>query len=93
MSTQTTLTFTLGDALRKARTQPKRDGVGRLSQDAMAEKLGVSRPTVGAWEAGKQSPPFPAVVEWAKITGWPMAWFEEASPGIHAMQLELTFAA
>ena len=83
MSTQTTMQFTLGDALRKARTQPKLDDVGRMSQQAMADRLGVSRPTVSSWESGTQ-PPFSAVVAWAQITGWPLEWFEKASPGIHA---------
>lgn len=88
MSTTTTLTFTLGDALRKSRTQPGA-GLPKLSQEAMAERLHVSRPTIGAWEKGKQSPPFWAVTAWSELTGWPMQWFEEAarqsSPLIHAL--------
>lgn len=70
--------FTLGDALRKSRTQPM-TGARRLSQELMAERLHVSRPTVGAWEKGETSPPFWAVTAWADITGWPMDWFEEAA--------------
>ena len=85
MSTTPTLTFTLGDALRKSRTQPLAGA--KLSQEAMAERLHVSRPTIGAWEKGKQSPPFWAVTAWSELTGWPMEWFEEAarqsSPLIH----------
>lgn len=88
MSTTAPLTFTLGDALRKSRTQPV---VGaKLSQEAMAERLHVSRPTIGAWEKGKQPPPFWAVTAWAELTGWPMEWFEESarqsSPLIHDAQ-------
>lgn len=79
--------FTLGDALRKSRTQPKAPGQHRLSQEAMAEHLHVSRPTIGAWEKDGTPPPFWAVTAWSKITGWPMDWFEEAavqsSPLIH----------
>ena len=87
MSTTPTLTFTLGDALRKSRTQPIAGT--KLSQEAMAERLHVSRPTIGAWEKGKQPPPFWAVAAWSDLTGWPMEWFEEAarqsSPLIHAL--------
>lgn len=91
MSTTPTLTFTLGDALRKSRTQPL---VGaKLSQEAMAERLHVSRPTIGAWEKGKQPPPFWAVTAWAELTGWPMEWFEESarqsSPLIHVLSQNL----
>lgn len=81
--------FTLGDALRKSRTQPA-SGLSRLSQQAMAERLHVSRPTIGAWEKGETSPPYWAVTAWAEITGWPSDWFEEAArrttPLIHVSQ-------
>lgn len=87
MSTTAPLTFTLGDALRKSRTQPIAGA--KLSQEAMAERLHVSRPTIGAWEKGKQPPPFWAVTAWAELTGWPMEWFEESarqsSPLIHGL--------
>lgn len=75
MSTQ--MQFTLGDALRKSRTQPQ---IGsRLSQEFMAERLHVSRPTVGAWEKGETTVPFWVVKAWSQITGWPMGWFEETT--------------
>lgn len=73
-----------------------------MSQQAMADKLHVSRPTVGAWEKGETAPPFWAVTAWSRLTGWPMDWFEEAaaqtSPVVHvassSVQLDLfQFAA
>jgi DNA-binding XRE family transcriptional regulator len=88
MSTTTpAMSFTLGDALRKSRTQPMAGA--KLSQEAMAERLHVSRPTIGAWEKGKAAPPFWAVAAWADLTGWPMEWFEESArqtaPLIHGL--------
>ena len=86
MANTTTLRFTLADALRMTRTKPP-SGRARISQEAMAIELGVSRPTVSAWEAGTH-PPFWAVVRWAEITGADLAWLSgkdvgDGSPVIH----------
>lgn len=39
------------------------------SQTDLAEALGVSQPTVSAWERGKNLPPFWQMVEWAERYG------------------------
>jgi len=56
----------------------------------MATALGVSRPTISAWENNSQQPPFKSVVEWGQVTGWPLEWFvgatdSEGTPVIHGL--------
>ncbi len=43
-------TETTGDRIRRARME------GGLSQKELAERLGVSSPTVGQWESGRRNP-------------------------------------
>jgi transcriptional regulator with XRE-family HTH domain len=62
----------------------------------MALELGVSRPTISAWEAGTH-PPFWAVVRWAQVTGASLAWLSgedvgDGSPVIHDPAVQLALA-
>lgn len=54
---------TLGGLLAFAR----RDA--RLSQEALAEACGVSRPLVSKWEINERLPEFSEIETWAKTTG------------------------
>lgn len=65
-------TFGLGDRLRKARK------LARLSQDQMAEKMGVSRPTISSWETGKTQPKVSQAERWGEETHAPFEWFANA---------------
>ena len=45
-----------------------------LDQSEMAQALGKTARTVGAWERGENEPPFSAVAQWARITGRTLDW-------------------
>lgn len=65
-----TLEWTIGERLGKARRH------AGLNQAEMAERLGVGRTTVAAWEQTRNQPKnFLGVVEqWAEICGVDAAW-------------------
>ena len=58
------------DRLVKARTH------AGLNQDQMADRLGMSRRTVGAYEAGTREPKRPILIAWAMATGVNLRWLE-----------------
>lgn len=61
---------TLGDLLRRARLD------AGLEQAELAEKVGVSRAAIGAWERDRSAPDFPWVKRIVAVTG--ATWlFEE----------------
>lgn len=64
------LQFSLGERLAKAR---KHAGI---TQDEMAEKLGVSHSTIAKWELDKSQPRnmLTLVEKWAELTGVSPAW-------------------
>src|SRR5690606_38990410 len=49
-----------------------------MTQDQMADHLGVHRNTVGRWERGLEGPGFDVVVRLAGASGWPHSLFERA---------------
>lgn len=72
-STTRVPTWTLGELLRKARTD------AGLSQDEMAVELGVSRRTVTYWETDHIVPRRAMVLAWALRTSVPVWWLEGSS--------------
>jgi transcriptional regulator with XRE-family HTH domain len=60
--------FTMADRLRKARE------VAGLGQDELARELGVSRNTVGNYEAERVQPRRAVLMAWAMRTQVPLAW-------------------
>ncbi len=62
--------FTLGDRLRKAREQA---GLGSAE---FADTIGVSRNTVGNYEADRVTPRRIVLNAWALATGVPLAWLQ-----------------
>lgn len=59
--------LTLGERLRTARVR------AGLSQQQMADALGVSRPLISAWEHDKEpGPRHRQIEEWAKVTNTPL---------------------
>ena len=70
--------WTLGDRLAKARTKARKDGVTyKLSQEALGERLGFSRNTVGRYEADQPVDDHylaRTVRLWGFTTGWSYEW-------------------
>lgn len=62
--------FVLHDRLRKS-LEVHGGGV-----QAMADRVGVSRNTVGNWLAGRSEPPRSALMVWSTITNCPLEWLE-----------------
>lgn len=58
----------LGPAIRDARQKKN------MSQGALAEALGVTQPSVSAWEAGRSLPTIPLLYRLAEVT--------ETDPGL-----------
>ncbi|WP_230074902.1 helix-turn-helix domain-containing protein, partial [Rhodococcoides fascians] len=58
------------DRLEKARRH------AGLNQDELAERLGMSRRTVGSYEAGAREPKRPILIAWAMATGVNLRWLE-----------------
>ncbi len=48
-----------------------------LEQADMADRIGVARTTVSAWETGRTEPSASHFVAWSQITGQPLDWFAE----------------
>lgn len=53
-----TITWTPGDEIRKARE------IAGMDQQALADQLGVSRPTISKWERGRTEP---TISQWRAI--------------------------
>lgn len=68
MATQIIPTWTLGDRLTKARD------TARLTNNEMAEELGLSRNTITNWETDHIKPKRYAVEAWARICGVDVDW-------------------
>lgn len=60
--------FTMADRLRKARE------VAGLDQAQLASELGISRASVGNYEAGNTTPRRPTLLAYAMRTGVSLAW-------------------
>lgn len=60
--------WTVADRLRKAREDAD------LDQAELAERIGVSRSTIGNYEGAKVTPRKPILRLWAEETGVPLAW-------------------
>ena len=72
-------TWTQGDRLRKAREE------ARVSVEAMADALGVTRTTITRYERrpGKRGVPSAVVRVWADITSVDLEWLETGA-GTHS---------
>lgn len=68
MSDTTTLEWTLGDRLAKARRHAK------LEQDDLAERIGVSRALISQWENDRSEPRYSALRIWAAACDAPLQW-------------------
>lgn len=68
--------WTVGDRLRKARD------LAGLSQGEMADKLGVKRTSLSAWERGENQPRnfLDIVNRWGEITGVDPGWILGFAP-------------
>lgn len=51
--------------------------VSGLRQEELAAIVGVSRTTIGDWEAGRTEPAFSKLVALARATNQPLDWFAE----------------
>ena len=56
----------LAQVLRRAR------GFSLLTQDELADQLGISRRSVAGYEAGDTEPPAVIVLEWLRVCGRPL---------------------
>ena len=68
--------FTINDRLRKARE------IAGLEQSELADRMGVSRGTVGNNESGKVSVRPITIKAWALATGVDAHWLETGNPQI-----------
>ena len=71
MSETLTPTFTLGERLRKARTD------ARLDQVELAERLGIARNTLSNYETGRSVPTFDIAYHWARMTAVSLDWLAD----------------
>lgn len=62
-------TWTLQDRITKARTH------AGLNQSELAQKMGLSRNTLGRWESGFNTPTEKNLQALAEATGVPVEWF------------------
>lgn len=62
-------TWTLQDRITKARTH------AGLNQSELAQKMGLSRNTLGRWESGANTPTEKNLQALAEATGVPVEWF------------------
>ncbi|MFD3561646.1 helix-turn-helix transcriptional regulator [Streptomyces sp. NPDC058686] len=45
----------------------------KLSQQDVADRIGVSRESLGMWERGERHPSYGDVLKWAVVLGFPLA--------------------
>jgi transcriptional regulator with XRE-family HTH domain len=69
--TPTVPQWTEGDRLRKSR-----EAAG-LSQQQLADLIGISRRSIVNYEGGKHDPSRPVVLSWALATGVPLVWLSD----------------
>ena len=69
--------FTLADRMRKAREH------AHLHQSEIATELGISRQSVGNYEAGRTKPGRPVMLAWAMRTGVSYEWLINGTPELH----------
>ncbi|WMM74274.1 helix-turn-helix transcriptional regulator [Rhodococcus pyridinivorans] len=62
--------WTLSDRLRKARE------VAGLTQSEIADRLELTRRTVGSYESGERAPKRTTIAAWAMATAVPVTWLE-----------------
>lgn len=67
--TSGTSTSQLGDRLRHSRR------ASGLKTQELADQLGVTTRALRHWETGRRHPSDQRVAEWARLTGFPLAWF------------------
>lgn len=67
-------TWTLQDRITKARTH------AGLNQSELAQKMGLSRNTLGRWESGANTPTEKNLQALAEATGVPVEWFYQDIP-------------
>lgn len=63
--------WTLGERLRKAREDAE------MSQQQLADLVGISRRSVSAYESGDSTPRRPVLLAWALATGVNMGWLHQ----------------
>lgn len=69
-------TWTVGDRLRKAREDAE------LSQNQLADEIGISRRSVSTYEASASPPKLPVLLAWSFRTHVPMEWIRDGiDPG------------
>lgn len=70
------LPLSLGHQLRAARDR------AQIRQEDMADILGYTAASLSSWERDHRAPPFEVVVQWSRITDWPLEYFASAAePG------------
>lgn len=62
--------WTLADRLRKAREH------ARLTQQELADQIGISRASVVNYETGRHSPSRPVMLSWSLATGVDLGWLQ-----------------
>ena len=68
--------WTLADRLRKAREH------AHLTQQELADQIGISRASVVNYETGRHSPPRPVMLSWSMATGVDLEWlYGPPTPG------------
>lgn len=68
--------WTLGDRLRKARED------AGLQQQELADRIGISRRSVSAYESDDSIPRRPVLVVWALGTGVKLHWLQDEAPRV-----------
>lgn len=71
---------TVADRLRLLRRDYQEIVGERLTQDAFATLLNISKPVYKQWEAGYRAPPFPVLERIAETTGCDLDWLAGTDP-------------
>ena len=87
MTTTLALTFTLGNRLAKARK------AAGLTQEQMAERLGLGSRSIARYEGDRVTPYEAIVIAWSVVTGAPLEWLHtgemplpDTTPVTHGQQ-------
>jgi transcriptional regulator with XRE-family HTH domain len=73
--------WTRADRLRKAREH------AGMQQQELADRIGISRNSVGNYEAGRTAPRRIVLNAWALATGVPMSWLETGAGAVNRCSL------